>query len=322
MTKAPLFSTYRQGENRVTSSLMAVLQRIDLDLVERILASSVGESSLEMVNFVNQVGSGGGTVPDAGISADFHYLLEVKTELEAVRADQLHGHLLHLRQGATSQRLFVITPDPSRPVAIDGMSDDRVVWFNFVTLDQAIAEVLNDQDDPLPEREAFLLRELRRLFVEDGLLNEPDDTVVVAARSAYPEYLELSAYICQPNRFRSKIARLGFYTNKQIRPEFPCVLHSEPVVEFTNAEASRLASASDPWGSEVARLIRARLASGKTAEGEVLQVMVLSAPDAEETIRLTRPIQHTGPNAWTMGHRWIRSSVLETDPETTDELRK
>jgi hypothetical protein len=32
--KAPLFSTYRQGENRVTSSLMAVFERVDLSIVE------------------------------------------------------------------------------------------------------------------------------------------------------------------------------------------------------------------------------------------------------------------------------------------------
>ena len=30
MIKTPLFSTYRQGENRVTSSMLAVFERIDL----------------------------------------------------------------------------------------------------------------------------------------------------------------------------------------------------------------------------------------------------------------------------------------------------
>lgn len=54
MSKAPLFSTYRQGENRVTSSILAVLERIDFGRVEELLAAASGESVLEMVRFVNQ----------------------------------------------------------------------------------------------------------------------------------------------------------------------------------------------------------------------------------------------------------------------------
>jgi len=46
MPKAPLFSPYRQGENRITASLMAVFERIDLSKVERLLAVSSGESAL------------------------------------------------------------------------------------------------------------------------------------------------------------------------------------------------------------------------------------------------------------------------------------
>ncbi|HEY5477402.1 MAG TPA: hypothetical protein VIK11_11900 [Tepidiformaceae bacterium] len=45
MAKNPLFSTYRQGENRVTSSMLAVFERIDLSLLEMILASAAGESA-------------------------------------------------------------------------------------------------------------------------------------------------------------------------------------------------------------------------------------------------------------------------------------
>ena len=54
MAKNPLFSTYRQGENRVTSSMLAVFERIDLSLLETILAGATGESSFQMVSFVPQ----------------------------------------------------------------------------------------------------------------------------------------------------------------------------------------------------------------------------------------------------------------------------
>ena len=46
MARAPLFSTYRQGENRVTSSLLAVFERIDLSAVARLLGAATGEPTL------------------------------------------------------------------------------------------------------------------------------------------------------------------------------------------------------------------------------------------------------------------------------------
>ena len=64
--KAPLFSSYRQGENRVTSSILAVLERIDMARVEQLLAAASGESALEMVQFRNQP-AGRHAVPDASV---------------------------------------------------------------------------------------------------------------------------------------------------------------------------------------------------------------------------------------------------------------
>jgi len=80
MTKSPLFSTYRQGENRVTSSMLAVFERIDLSLLETLLAGAAGEAgAIQMVSFVNQPVGMGASVPDARISASFAYWFEVKT---------------------------------------------------------------------------------------------------------------------------------------------------------------------------------------------------------------------------------------------------
>ncbi len=196
MAKAPLFSTYRQGENRVTSSVLAVLERVDLALVERLLGAASGESSVEMVRFVNQPGGGEGSVPDASISASFHYLFEVKTVRGAISSDQLKRHLAQLNRSAEIQRLYVLTPDAEPPPEVEEIGDDRLVWLSFAGLDQAIGDLLGDRDAMVSEREQFLLRELQRLFEEDELLAPAEDTVVVAARNAYPEYLRLSAYLC------------------------------------------------------------------------------------------------------------------------------
>ena len=49
-----LFSTYRQGENRVTATFLAVLQRLSLPNIDRILGALFGETSFSLVSFDNQ----------------------------------------------------------------------------------------------------------------------------------------------------------------------------------------------------------------------------------------------------------------------------
>ena len=52
----PLLSTYRTGENRITSSTMAVFERIDLALVQELLRAVTGMGAeLQAVSFENQV---------------------------------------------------------------------------------------------------------------------------------------------------------------------------------------------------------------------------------------------------------------------------
>lgn len=126
MPKNPLFSTYRTGENRVTASMLAVFERIDATILERLLAGASGESSLTFVRFANQVAGLAGSVPDAAISASFHYLFEVKTELDTLRRKQLESHLAGLTGAFKDERLFVITPDPEQPQIIEDLADRPV----------------------------------------------------------------------------------------------------------------------------------------------------------------------------------------------------
>lgn len=122
MPRTPLFSTYRQGENRVTASLLAVFQRIDLGFVEQLLARACGESSLEMVAFRNQVPGAGKSAPDAAITGSFRYLFEVKTSPNVVKGEQLSSHLKDLTGAFKDERLFVLTPDSAQP---PGISDKQ-----------------------------------------------------------------------------------------------------------------------------------------------------------------------------------------------------
>ena len=50
----PLFSTYTQGENRVTSMFLAVLKHVNSRLAEDILEALTDESDLSLATFDNQ----------------------------------------------------------------------------------------------------------------------------------------------------------------------------------------------------------------------------------------------------------------------------
>jgi hypothetical protein len=243
LARNPLFSTYRQGENRVTSSMLAVFERIDLSVLESLLAKSTKESSLQLVSFVNQSTGRGDSVPDARISANFAYWFEVKTARNALTQGQLTEHLKSIE--SKTDRLLVITPDAIQPDVIDDLRNHQLRWFNFKDLHTAIDGVLDDPAELVSEQVRFLLRELQALFVEDGLIDS-DDVAVVAAAIAYPECLEHGHYVCQPNRaFRKDMTHMGFYFDKAIRPEIAKVIRREPAVPFTADEVTKRRLGSD-----------------------------------------------------------------------------
>lgn len=316
MGKNPLFSTYRQGENRVTSSMIAVFERIDVSLLEQLLAAATGETSLQMVSFTNQPAGSGASVPDALIQARFAYWFEVKTASNALRRKQLDEHIANLDGGVAEERLFVVTPDAAEPAVIAELADPRIVWFNFRALSNAIADTLADPTLLPGERTVFLLRELQALFLEDGLL-DGDNTVIVAARFAYGEYLDHGAYVCQPGRrFRQELTHLGFYYKGAIQPEVPAILGVYDDVTFTRAEADRRCGSTSDVEQRVGSAIAGLLSAGKRDEGKTYEVFVLSQPDDKLTLHLEAPIvnatiDHEGkPFAWTMGQRYTNTAAL------------
>ena len=318
--KAPIFSTYRQGENRVTASMLAVLERIDLAVVERLLAAASGEASLQMVRFANQP-SGPASVPDGSISAGFDYLFEVKTERGAVDADQLRRHLMRLDGGPHDQRLFLVTPDADTPPQVDAVGDDRLVWFNFAALDQAMDDVVRDDTEPVSDRERFLLRELQRLFDGDGLLASAEDVVIVAARFAYADYQQFGAYLCQTGRtFRSGVTRMGFYRQKRIEPELPRFVHRVAALMIGTETVDELQTSDTPFAGRIGRLVQTLLDEASPRTGRTLQLILLSEPDDDDTVRLPNAIEHLHPWAWTQGQRYARLSELQRAPASTDEL--
>ncbi|TCC48051.1 hypothetical protein E0H73_42995 [Kribbella pittospori] len=329
----PLFSTYRGGENRVTSSLMAVFERMDLALVQELLEAATGTGEeLRTVTFENQVVNVG-AVPDARISARFTWWFETKTARGgyATEGHDRHQVRVHARQleDDPHARLFVLTPDPAPPAwfdRLDGVNDavrQQVVWLSFKDLADAIVGIMADPNRLIGEQTRFLLTELVALFEADGLLTN-DDAVVVAARSAWQEYLDYSAYICQPDRtFREGISHFGFYYHGSIQSKVAKIHAYHPAVPFTRTEADRRRNRCEDG---LADLIEQVLAAGARIEGDSHGVMLLSGPSDNDTVHLDAPIVNDTkteagkPWAWTLGQRYTRLDRLRSGVSRTSQL--
>ena len=101
----PLFSTYRQGENRVTATLVAVLLRLSLSNIDRILQALLEDTAFSLVTFDNQP-RGKESTPDARIGTGAAVWFETKTVRNAVSTQQVKSHLNSLRP---SENLLLLT---------------------------------------------------------------------------------------------------------------------------------------------------------------------------------------------------------------------
>ena len=311
-----IFSTYSTGENRVTASFLAVLRSLSLDRIQRLLGALLEQSEFELVRFENQPAKGGkSSVPDAIIQSSIRLLIETKITRNALNLQQIKYHLERLNETTEATALvLVVTPDDLRPSVLDSLNDRRVAWASFAALDQAIDELLADKYEVVSEREAFLLRELQNMLMAEGLIASETDVVIVAARNAWPEYNEIHAYVCQPNRPFQQVSRVGFYSKGQVYPLVPKILESHEAVEM------KMGLYDGALGSLVARLVDEH----RRTEGELLKVLMLSAPNSPDTLKLPQPIPNnmkskTGKGtAFTMGQRYVSSEELLTAKTTSD----
>lgn len=313
-----IFSTYSTGENRVTSSLLAVLRSLSLSRIERLLGALLEQSEFELVRFQNLPAAGGPGVPDAIILSSCRLLIETKIKTKSVNQEQLRRHLDKLDDtGESTRLLLVLTPDIHRPQVIDEINDDRLVWTPFSALDQAIDELLEDPREVVSEREAFLLRELQTMMGEEKLIGAAKDVVVVPARNAWPEYQRFHAYVCQPRRSFQHTDRLAFYSYGHIHPVVPAILevHEEVVFEPGCAKGA--------LGALIDDMLRDPKGTHKEA-GQRYKVMLLTPPDDSRTLRLDKPIVNdlkskTGSTtAFTMKQKYVSLDRLKAAKTTSD----
>jgi hypothetical protein len=311
-----IFSTYSTGENRVTASFLAVLQSLSLQRTERLLGALLEQADFEIVSFENQPSKGGTGVPDAVILSSIRLFIETKIARNMVDSKQLQRHLKRF-EGAKEARqlLLVITPDDRVPQKIVDLGDKRVVWASFAALDQAINELLADALEVVSEREEFLLRELQAMLQNEGFVPNQGDVVVVAARSAWPEYENYHAYVCQPDRRFRPVERIAFYSDGQIHPMVPRILESHDHVEFI----------PENHKGKLRELIQTLMAeTSRKDKGKAYKVMFLSPPDSRETVKLPAPVindlrTETGrTTAYTQGQRYTTIGKLLQAKTTSD----
>ncbi len=312
-----LFSTYSTAENRVTAAVLAVLQSLSLSRIERLLGALLGDSEFTLATFQNQISKGGKGVPDGLILTSCRILIETKIKRGTVARDQLERHLARLdNETERSRTLLVLTPDDERPTLIDEMSSDFIAWSSFAGLDQAIDELLADISEVVSEREAFLLRELQGLMRREELVTPEQDVVVVAARTAWPEYQRHSAYVCQPGRTFQRVQRIAFYCDGEIKPIIPKVLNVFDHITFGDHIAE----------PKLAALVRAMIddrASNKQVSMDY-KVFLLSPPDDSETLVLPDSIRNDIQSAsgrisaYTQGQRYTSEGNLKHARTTMD----
>ncbi len=329
----PLFSTYTQGENRVTSTLISVFDHISSGLTEDVLETVLDESDLTLVSFDNQI-VGTESVPDAAIRSSTALWFETKTESNAVNRNQLERHLGELNnRNADLQRLIVLTPDYERPVQITAIDDDRLVWVNFDSLITAIESVLErdvgtaEQTVSIPtEREAFLLRELVRFLYDEELVSGREDRVlVVAARKAWPEFEKHELYFCQPNRSFKPVDYLAFYTDGEIKPIISRVSDWIESIELST-DAIEASTLSGDFRERLLRVVSRMNTTDSQRYGDEQKVAFL---DRDGGIVLDNPVENNKTAsdsdrrvAFVQGHRYVSLSKLKQNPRYTSELEE
>lgn len=118
------------------------------------------------------------------------------------------------------------------------------------------------------------------------------DTVVVPAKDAWPLYENCRAYVCQAGRAFRVFDRVAFYTDREIKPDVPGVLHRRDNVEWTHEEAERLARSDGRYDRKIAKVI-AMTRSASWSSGRY-QVFLLTQPGDSRHRRLPAAIVHKG----------------------------
>jgi hypothetical protein len=159
------------------------------------------------------------------------------------------------------------------------------------------------------------------------VLEHANLVVIVPANGvAYLDYSRYHAYICQPNRtFSNGPTRVAFYADQEVKQEVPRIRRSFTNVAFSQDTVAALRASDDVEEAELADIIEHVIAheTGGRKAGRHYDVMLLTAPDEDATIKLDYPIRHARRGrgaAFVRRQRYTSEAALQRMPKTTDEL--
>ncbi|SDX89832.1 hypothetical protein SAMN03080603_01065 [Acetomicrobium thermoterrenum DSM 13490] len=337
-----LFSTYSQNENRVTSTFLAVLSSLSLNLMQQIIGAMIGDE-VELIRFTNQPASKrqqNHSVPDAMISGDFKILIETKLQQNAVDEDQIRKHQKQLEDRKNAY-LVILTPDPTCPGVVENISkeDPRVVWCSFNQINHIIDNFFENGSEVISEKDAFLLKNFQMFLDHENLLSQPKVLIVpisqlkvliVPARFAWSHYLKTSSYVCQPNRTFQKTTYIAFYNRGKIMRKVPKILKAVNEVVFW--EEGNFEVLSNDWsqsdeekfGEKMKEVVKKSIGSSLYNVGESHKVLLLTGPEEEETICINKEIpndsvdKNGAPTAFVQRQRYTSVEKLLRAEKTSD----
>jgi len=326
-----LFSTYSQNENRVTSTFLAVLSSLSLNLMQQIIGAMIGDE-VELISFTNQPTSKRQQyhlVPDAMISGDFKILIETKLQQNTVDEDQIRKYQKQLGERKNAY-LVILTPDPACPDVVENISrkDPRVVWCSFNQINSIIDDFFKNCSEVISEKDAFLLKNFQMLLDLENLLSQPE-VLIVPARFAWSHYLNTSSYICQPNRTFQKTTYIAFYNEGKIMKKVPKILKAVNEVVF--GEKGYFEVRSNDWsqsdeekfGEKMKEVVKKSIGSSLYNVGESHKVLLLTGPEEEGTILIDEipndSVDKNGaPTAFVQRQRYTSLEKLKKAEKTSD----
>lgn len=327
-----LFSTYSQNENRVTSTFLAVLSSLSLNLMQQIIGAMIGDE-VELIRFTNQPASKRQqyhSVPDAMISGDFKILIETKLQQNAVEEGHIKRHQEQLGDRKNAY-LVILTPDPACPGVVENISrkDPRVVWCSFNQINNIIDDFFKNGSEVISEKDAFLLKNFQMLLDLENLLSQPE-VLIVPARFAWSHYLNTSSYVCQPNRTFQKTTYIAFYNEGKIMQKVPKILKAVNEVVF--GEKGYFEVRSNDWsksdkkefGKKMKKVVEKSIGSNSHKVGESHKVLLLTGPEEEGTICINKEIpndsvdKNGAPTAFVQRQRYTSVEKLMRAEKTSD----
>ena len=151
------------------------------------------------------------------------------------------------------------------------------------------------------------------------------DALIVTGQHDFARYQSSNAILVDDNPLLDdSVTHVAFY-NRAIQPMIPAILDDHPNRLFSSETCEQLRATGKRTDELVADLIETALRTDSDLVGSSHRVLVLSDPEAPETIVLDAPIENTKqsrgrPIAWTVGPRLVPVHALAARPSTTDEL--